>query len=193
MYDDSAAKPAPVPLDAFDPFDDYTLVPQDQEALYNEVDYSFNLDLKMDNLGDGANYAFFNDISYVEPKVPTLYSVLTMGGNVSNPAVYGSNTNAFVLEKDQVVEIVLNNDDAGKHPFHLHGKASILPICVESITDADCCQVTTSKPSGAAKRTPAFGTQTITPPSPRRPCAAIPSWFGRKATSSCASKPTTLE
>ena len=38
-----------------------------------------------------------------------------------NPAVYGSSTNAFVLEKGQVVEIVLNNYDPGKHPFHLHG------------------------------------------------------------------------
>lgn len=122
VYSDAAEKPAPALLDSFDPFDDYTLVPQDKEPLYDQVDYSFNLDLKMDNLGDGANYAFFNDVSYVEPKVPTLYSVLTTGGAASNPLVYGSNTNAFVLEKDQVVEIVLNNDDAGKHPFHLHGK-----------------------------------------------------------------------
>ena len=122
MYNDAASKPTPAILDDFQPYDDYTLVPQDGEKLYEKVDYSFNLDLKMDNLGDGANYAFFNDVSYVEPKVPTLYSVLTTGGAASNPLVYGSNTNAFVLEKDQVVEIVLNNDDAGKHPFHLHGK-----------------------------------------------------------------------
>ena len=35
--------------------------------------------------------------------------------------VYGDYTNSYVLEKGDVVEIVLNNDDAGKHPFHLHG------------------------------------------------------------------------
>jgi iron transport multicopper oxidase len=55
MYDDNAPKPSPVALEAFAPFDDYTLVPEDGLELYSNVDYSFNLDLKMDNLGDGAN------------------------------------------------------------------------------------------------------------------------------------------
>lgn len=55
VYDSASEKPEPIPLDAFDPFDDYTLVPTDGEKLYDNVDYSFTLDLKMDNLGDGAN------------------------------------------------------------------------------------------------------------------------------------------
>jgi iron transport multicopper oxidase len=55
MYDDNAPKPSPAALDTFTPFDDYTLVPEDGLELYTNVDYSFNLDLKMDNLGDGAN------------------------------------------------------------------------------------------------------------------------------------------
>jgi iron transport multicopper oxidase len=38
-------------------------------------------------------------------------------------AIYGSNTNAFILEKGQVIEIIVNSDDPGKHPFHLHGHA----------------------------------------------------------------------
>jgi iron transport multicopper oxidase len=46
---------------------------------------------------------------------------LTTGDAASNPVVYGRDTNTFVLEQGQVVEIILNNDDAGKHPFHLHG------------------------------------------------------------------------
>ncbi|GAB7341808.1 hypothetical protein MBLNU457_g0135t2 [Dothideomycetes sp. NU457] len=65
--------------------------------------------------------AAFNDISYVPPKVPTLYTVLSSGDNATNAAVYGTYTNSFVLNKDEIVEIVLNNDDAGRHPFHLHG------------------------------------------------------------------------
>jgi iron transport multicopper oxidase len=48
-------------------------VPYDKEALFDKVDHSITLDLKMDVLNDGANYAFFNDITYVSPKVPTLY------------------------------------------------------------------------------------------------------------------------
>lgn len=75
----------------------------------------------MDNLGDGANYAFFNDITYVRPRLPTLYTALTTGDFATNPVVYGVNSNTFVLEHNQVVEVILNNQDPGKHPFHLHG------------------------------------------------------------------------
>jgi len=55
VYDDKAVKPSAALLDTFKPFDDYALVPQDGLEIYSTVDYSFNLDLKMDNLGDGAN------------------------------------------------------------------------------------------------------------------------------------------
>ena len=65
--------------------------------------------------------AFFNDVSYVSPKVPSLYTALTTGSNATDVAIYGTDTNAFVLDKDEIVEIVMNNDDGGKHPFHLHG------------------------------------------------------------------------
>ena len=67
--------------------------------------------------------AFFNDATYVRPKVPTLYTVLSAGDAVNNVSIYGSNTNSFILQKDDVVEIVLNSNDPGKHPFHLHGHA----------------------------------------------------------------------
>ncbi|KAI9838075.1 MAG: hypothetical protein M1819_006230 [Sarea resinae] len=121
VYDDKAELPKPALLEEFNPFDDFTLVPYDHEELYDHVDYSFNLDVKMDNLGDGINYAFFNDVTYVSPKVPTLYTALSAGDLATNAAIYGPNTNSFVLKKGDVVEIVLNNDDTGKHPFHLHG------------------------------------------------------------------------
>ena len=55
VYDNKAAKLSAAVLDTFVPFDDYTLIPQDGLELYSNVDYSFDLDLKMDNLGDGAN------------------------------------------------------------------------------------------------------------------------------------------
>src|ERR1700753_2824144 len=65
--------------------------------------------------------AALNDVSFVEPKVPTIFSALSLGGNATNPVVYGKNTNALILKGGDVVEIILNNDDPGKHPFHLHG------------------------------------------------------------------------
>lgn len=65
--------------------------------------------------------AFFNNVTYIQPKVPTLYTALTTGVAASNVSIYGGNTNAFVLEHGQVIEIVVNSLDPGKHPFHLHG------------------------------------------------------------------------
>jgi iron transport multicopper oxidase len=121
VYNSSAPMPSPTYLDEFDYFDDHTLVPYDRQPLLEDPDYSFKLDVKMDNLGDGVNYAFFNDITYMRQKVPSIYTALTTGSHASNPSVYGANTNTFVLEHNHVIEVVLNNHDPGKHPFHLHG------------------------------------------------------------------------
>lgn len=68
-----------------------------------------------------SHSAFVNDVTYVSPKVPTLYSLLSTGPSASNPAIYGVNTNVFMLAYNETIEIVLNNMDAGKHPWHLHG------------------------------------------------------------------------
>jgi len=123
VYDEAKEKPAAKEIEAFDPFDDFTLAPYDHGPLLDRVDRTITLDMKMDVLDDGANYAFFNDVTYIRPKVPTLYSVLSTGSNATNPVIYGRNTNAFVLAQNQVIELVLNNNDPGKHPFHLHGHA----------------------------------------------------------------------
>lgn len=58
--------------------------------------------------------------TYVAPQVPTLYTTLSTGSDASNPVVYGQ-VNPFIVEANQVVEIVLNNQNAAIHPFHLHG------------------------------------------------------------------------
>ena len=43
------------------------------------------------------------------------------GDKATDVSVYGDYTNSFVLSKGDIVEIILNNNDPGKHPFHLHG------------------------------------------------------------------------
>lgn len=122
VYNKEAALPEPSPIDDFDPFDDFNLVPQDKLELFPEADMTVQLDVVMDNLKDGANYAFFNNITWTAPVVPTLYTVLSAPPSLlSNPTIYGSNTNTFVLPHMQTIDIVLNNHDPGKHPFHLHG------------------------------------------------------------------------
>ena len=65
--------------------------------------------------------AFFNGISYVSPKVPTLYTALSAGDLATNAEIYGSYTQPFILQHNEIVEVVINSADPGKHPFHLHG------------------------------------------------------------------------
>ncbi|KAG9197213.1 hypothetical protein G6514_001971 [Epicoccum nigrum] len=115
--------PQPFAIEAFSPFDDFSLKPLDSLPALDKVDRTVTLDLKMDNLADGANYAFFNNNTYVEPAVPALYTVMSSGAHAENPIVYGSHTNSFVLKANETVEVILNNNDDGKHPFHLHGHA----------------------------------------------------------------------
>lgn len=55
MYDNSAPKPKPALVDSFAPFDDITLVPEDGLELFKHPDKRIRLDMKMDNLGTGAN------------------------------------------------------------------------------------------------------------------------------------------
>ncbi|CCK73450.1 ferroxidase FET3 NDAI_0G04650 [Naumovozyma dairenensis CBS 421] len=122
VYNSSAPLPDENFVDSLDEYlDDFYLVPYEKVELFDEPDYRITLDVKMDNLINGINYAFFNNITYVTPKVPALISVLTSGNDSTNALVYGTNTNSFVLKKDEIVDIVVNNYDTGKHPFHLHG------------------------------------------------------------------------
>ncbi|XBW36927.1 hypothetical protein QEN19_002506 [Hanseniaspora menglaensis] len=125
VYNSSLANPEENIVDELDFLDDFYLVPYgaQKEEIYGEPDQRITVDVSMNNLINGINYAFFNNITFTYPKVPTLMSLLSSGNESSNPEVYGSNTNAFVLEKDEVIEIVLNNLDTGTHPFHLHGHA----------------------------------------------------------------------
>jgi iron transport multicopper oxidase len=67
--------------------------------------------------------AGFNNVSYLEPKVPSLFTALTTGEEANNPTVYGLNSNPIIAKKNQVIEIVINNFDGGSHPMHLHGHA----------------------------------------------------------------------
>lgn len=120
-YNTSAPQPEQNIVDELDYLDDFYLVPYNKIPLYDDPDYVITLDVAMDNLDNGINYAFFNNITYTAPKVPTLMTALTPGEDATNPLVYGTNTNTFVLQRDEIVEIVLNNLDTGTHPFHLHG------------------------------------------------------------------------
>lgn len=110
-------------VDELDFLDDFYLQPYEDYEVFDHYDHQVTIDVKMDNLGNGINYAFFNNLTYVSPKVPTLGSVLSANSSevALSQEIYGSNTHSIVLQKDEIVEIVLNNLDTGTHPFHLHG------------------------------------------------------------------------
>lgn len=76
---------------------------------------TINLEFNFDTLDDGTNHAMFNGITYNSPLVPATFSALTLGANAVIPEVYGEQS--FVLEYGDVVDIVIQNGDAGKHPL----------------------------------------------------------------------------
>ncbi|KAL6251810.1 ferroxidase fet3 [Rhinocladiella similis] len=123
-YDKAAPhEEAVVTLDVTDSlpaFDDIALVPHDRQELLGEPNQRIELAVVMAELENGLPYALLNNISYTAPKVPVLYTVLSAGDQAVNSQVYGD-TNAFVLNHNDVIEVVLNNNDTGSHPFHLHG------------------------------------------------------------------------
>jgi len=121
VYDESKPLPSEYKIQRLGPFNEFNLRTLDKIPLYDDYDYQITLDVVMDNLGNGVNYAFFNNISWTQPVVPSLITALTAGEHATNPKVYGSNVNAFVLQPGEIVEIVVNNKDDGRHPFHLHG------------------------------------------------------------------------
>jgi len=60
--------------------------------------------------------AIINNVTYIQQKVPTLYTALSAGNDAWNPKVYGKNTNPFVVKNGQVIEVIINNHDVGPSP-----------------------------------------------------------------------------
>lgn len=122
VYNDAAPLITEEFLTDLEPFDDFELTTLDRTPLLEDYDYQIQVTMEMTNLGDGINYATFNNVTYVAPKVPTLMTVFSADPDiVTNAQIYGSNTNTFILQENEIIELVVNNFDDNKHPFHLHG------------------------------------------------------------------------
>ena len=102
------------------PVNDASFRPLDGAAAYGPVTNTITLDFTFCEDANGYPRACFNGQTYIDQKVPTLYSAATTGENNTNPNVYGA-VNPFVLQRGAVVTIAINNKDAAIHPFHLHG------------------------------------------------------------------------
>lgn len=67
-------------------------------------------------MDDGTNRAMFNQITYNPPLVPAVVSAISLGSNATTADAYGPLS--FVVDQFEVVDIVIKNGDAGKHPLY---------------------------------------------------------------------------
>ncbi|EFP86676.2 uncharacterized protein PGTG_13058 [Puccinia graminis f. sp. tritici CRL 75-36-700-3] len=84
-----------------------------------------NIDLNVffSTFENGVNRGAFNNVTYVPPRVPTVMTIDSAPANaLESPAIYGPQSNAFVISHLEVVELTVFNWDKGNHPFHLHGQ-----------------------------------------------------------------------
>ncbi|KUJ24481.1 putative ferrooxidoreductase Fet3 [Mollisia scopiformis] len=122
VYDSKKPLPTPVPLRTYNTIDDTTLVPVDHMGALTKVDHQIIMTFNFED-DIGYNRAIINNITYIGPTVPTLFTVMSAPAkDVMNPIIYGQ-VNPSVLKHNDVIEIVLINQDTGSHPWHLHGHA----------------------------------------------------------------------
>ncbi|KAE9398315.1 ferroxidase [Gymnopus androsaceus JB14] len=105
-------------VEAYLDINDTLLVPYEQISA-PESTRTITLVAAFDTMDDGTNHAVFNDITYNSPLTPAILSEMTLGENATYAPAYGSTS--FVLTYMDVIDIVIQNSDAGKHPFHIHG------------------------------------------------------------------------
>ncbi|KAF7323750.1 Fet3 protein [Mycena kentingensis (nom. inval.)] len=105
-------------IDEYHGVDDINLVPIVVESA-PQATRTIELEVMFDTMDDGTNHAMFNSVTYNSPLTPAILSALSLGGNATVAEAYGPQS--FVLNHMEVVDIVVKNGDAGKHPFHIHG------------------------------------------------------------------------
>ncbi|KAI2640017.1 multicopper oxidase [Xylaria nigripes] len=107
-------------VETFYPQDDFLMPPFDEQPAFGPVvkQWLLNFDFCQDD--NGYPRACFNGTTYIGQKVPTLYSVASLGENNTEVSAYGQ-VGAFTIGYNEVLEIIINNNDAAIHPFHLHG------------------------------------------------------------------------
>ena len=148
VYNPTYPKAAPrtppvIQQTSFPPTDDLTAKPADGQALLGPVTKQVILDFGFTQI-NGIHRAVINNITYLSPKVPSLYTALSVGkANSMNPIVYGKNVNPIPVKFGDVVEVVLNNHDVRGHPWYV-----LMSFYVESITNISKASSRPQVPSG---------------------------------------------
>ncbi|ODV62503.1 Cupredoxin [Ascoidea rubescens DSM 1968] len=123
-------QPSEYYVDSIDDFlDDFYLQPLKEEEIYDDYDFETTVDVVMDNLGDGINYAFFNNITYVKPKVPTLITanfedksdlIAFNGSNHGGWPEYPMRRDTIYVRPQSYFVIRFRADNPGVWYFHCH-------------------------------------------------------------------------
>ncbi|GAA5912089.1 uncharacterized protein JCM6883_007107 [Sporobolomyces salmoneus] len=118
------------------PNPDYLMVPLIVEPQF-VPDRQIELDVYFDVFDDGTNRAaMLDNVTWVPPKTPSLMTMLSMGQEAMTESVYGPQTAPIVLEKNEVIDLLVINFDGNGHPFHLHGhKFQITRFAVDVTSD----------------------------------------------------------
>jgi len=96
---------------------------------------SFILNFGFATTTDGTNHAFINQVTFNFPLVPTVFSEVSLGSNATIQQAYGPLS--VVLNHLEVFDIVIQNTDTGKHPFHLHGHKPMIVARSLNFSDPD--------------------------------------------------------
>jgi iron transport multicopper oxidase len=107
-------------VDSWRPVDDSHFEALNGACAYGPPTKTIVLDFNFCTDSNNLPRACFNNQAYVPQKVPTLYSVATTGNSNTDTSIYGL-VNPFIINYGDIVQIVVNNNDAAVHPFHLHG------------------------------------------------------------------------
>ena len=78
---------------------------------------TIELEFGFQTMNDGTNHGFFNNLVYNMPLVPPIMTALSLGENATIQEAYGPYS--FVLNYEDVVDLVVKNTDTGKHPLYV--------------------------------------------------------------------------
>ncbi|KAJ7054380.1 Fet3 protein [Mycena amicta] len=130
--------------------DDISMVPVVAIPAPAAADQTIELEVSFDTMDDGTNHAMFNLVTYNSPLTPAILSALTLGDNATVASAYGPQS--FVLNHFDVVDIIVKNGDAGKHPFHIHGHKYQIVARSSDYTSDDPSVVTMANQTNPLRR-----------------------------------------
>ncbi|KAG0147247.1 hypothetical protein CROQUDRAFT_61959 [Cronartium quercuum f. sp. fusiforme G11] len=121
IYEPTAPMAPDEPFSSYDMTNDTAFQPKIVQRILKPT-RPIELNAFFATFDNGINRGAFNNVTFVPPLVPTAMTVDSAPtDSLTNPSIYGPQSNVYLVENLDVVELKVLNWDAGNHPFHLHG------------------------------------------------------------------------